>query len=208
MAEPIYVIPDIHGYRSELDRVLDRVALYGGEDARIVFLGDYSDRGPDSRGALQTLIDGIAAGRNWIALRGNHGQMFLDALEGRMERKRFQWWMRDNLGGRETLASYGVDTPDYKGDWREQVPGLHRQFLSTLPYTHETDDLFLCHAGISPGTPLERQVPEDLMWIREPFLNRTENVGIIVILHDLNLALRYATHIVALKKGQIGRAHV
>ena len=181
MAEPIYVIPDIHGYRSELDRVLDRVALYGGEDARIVFLGDYSDRGPDSRGVLQTLIDGIAAGRNWTALRGNHDQMFLDALEGRMERKRFQWWMRDNLGGRETLASYGVDTPDYKGDWREQVPGLHRQFLSTLPYTHETEDLFLCHAGISPGTPLERQVPEDLMWIREPFLYDERDHGKLVV---------------------------
>lgn len=181
MTEALYVIPDIHGYRTELDRVLARVAQNGGADARIVFLGDYSDRGPDSRGVLQTLIDGIAAGRNWTALRGNHDQMFLDALEGRMEPERFQWWMQGNLGGRETLASYGVYKPTYEGDWREKVPGLHRQFLSTLPYTFETDDLFLCHAGISPGTPLERQVPEDLMWIREPFLYDDRDHGKLVV---------------------------
>ena len=181
MTKPLCVIPDIHGYRAELDRVLSLIARHEGPDARIVFLGDYTDRGPDSRGVIQTLIDGIAAGRDWTALRGNHDQMFLDALEGTMEPERFQWWMQGNLGGRETLASYGIESPAYEGDWREQVPGLHRQFLSTLPYTHETEELFLCHAGISPGTPLESQVPEDLLWIREPFLYDDRDHGKLVV---------------------------
>ncbi|MGK7752878.1 MULTISPECIES: metallophosphoesterase family protein [unclassified Roseovarius] len=181
MTKPLCVIPDIHGYRAEMDRVLSLVARHEGPDARIVFLGDYTDRGPDSRGVIQTLIDGIAAGRDWTALRGNHDQMFLNALEGTMEPERFQWWMQGNLGGRETLASYGIKSPAYEGDWREQVPGVHRQFLSTLPYTHETDQLFLCHAGISPGTPLERQVPEDLLWIRDAFLYDTRDHGKLVV---------------------------
>jgi serine/threonine protein phosphatase 1 len=181
MSDAVYAIPDIHGYREMLDAALHLVAGDGGDEAHIVFLGDYVDRGPDSRGVLQTLIDGIAAGRDWTALRGNHDQMFLDALEGRMEPERFQWWMQGNLGGRETLASFGVDTPAYRGDWRQKIPGLHRQFLSTLPYTYQTEELFLCHAGISPGTPLERQVPEDLMWIREPFLYDTRDHGKLVV---------------------------
>ncbi len=181
MSAPICVIPDIHGYKSELDRALALVDRIEGPDAKIVFLGDYADRGPDSRGVIQTLIDGIAAGRDWTALRGNHDQIFLEALTGRLESPRFAWWMQENLGGRETLFSYGMDTPTYGADLARHVPEAHRAFLQALPHAVQTEELFFCHAGIAPGVPLDRQSPEDLMWIREPFLQDTRDHGKLVV---------------------------
>lgn len=181
MTSPLCVIPDIHGYRSELDRALALIAAQEGPEVRIVFLGDYTDRGPDSRGVIQVLIDGMKAGRDWIPLRGNHDQIFLDALEGRMDAAEFDRWNSENLGGRETLASYAVNTPTYGSDWIAQVPDAHKQFLDDLPYIHETEDLFLCHAGIKPGAPLERQSKHDLIWIREPFLSDTRDHGKLVV---------------------------
>ncbi|MFN3208250.1 MAG: metallophosphoesterase family protein [Roseovarius sp.] len=180
MTRPLCVIPDIHGQKADLDRVLCLIAAHEGRDVPVVFLGDYTDRGPDSRGVIETLIAGLEAGHDWTPLRGNHDQLFLDALDGQLSDAAFARWNSGNMGGRETLASYGVEWP-VDAAWRAQVPDSHRRFLSTLPYTHETEALFLCHAGISPGTPLDRQVPEDLLWIREPFLYDSRDHGKLVV---------------------------
>ncbi|MGB1236398.1 MAG: metallophosphoesterase, partial [Planktomarina sp.] len=72
----IYAIGDIHGHSAKLDIALDRIETDGGKDAQIVFLGDYTDRGPDGKGVLDRLVQGQAAGRNWVFLKGNHDRMF------------------------------------------------------------------------------------------------------------------------------------
>ena len=76
MSERIYAVGDIHGQREMLDAALKRIDNDGGGDARIVFLGDYVDRGPDSAGVIGRLADGLAGGRNWVCLKGNHDRLF------------------------------------------------------------------------------------------------------------------------------------
>ena len=76
MIDPLYAIGDIHGQLAELHRVLALIEADGGPDARIVFLGDYTDRGPDSRSVLDLLIEALHAGRPWHFLKGNHDRMF------------------------------------------------------------------------------------------------------------------------------------
>ena len=103
MSDPLYVIPDIHGHAEKLDHALSLIHREAGPKAPIVFLGDYVDRGPDSRGVIQTLINGLDAGNPWIILRGNHEQMMLDALAALPchppgEREDFRWLDRDDVG--------------------------------------------------------------------------------------------------------------
>lgn len=179
MEAPIYVIPDIHGQLAMLDEALARVEADGGADAQIVFLGDYVDRGPDSRGVIERLIEGQAQGRNWIPLRGNHDQMFLDFLtDAVIGNDRFSnpdyTWLHNRLGGVETLASYGVESSESHPNHETalaRVPDAHRNWLEKLPYTHETPELLFVHAGIIPELPLDHQPHEDLIWIRGPFLD-------------------------------------
>ncbi len=184
----LFAIPDIHGHLSKLDDVLARVDAYAGTEARIVFLGDLVDRGPDSFGVVQRLIDGIAAGRDWIVLRGNHDQMFLKFIEAAQRggplNKAGSHWLNGNLGGVDTLTSYGVFASDFDVDLRDAaaaIPDNHRTFLADLPYKFETDDLLFVHAGIFPGIPFEQQDPEDLIWIRNEFLYDTRDHGKLVV---------------------------
>lgn len=188
MSHPICVIPDIHGHKAALDRVLALIDAHLGPDVQIVFLGDYVDRGPDSRGVIQTLIDGQAAGRNWTMLRGNHDQLFLDFLDEAQVHSPLvrsgKSWLSANLGGLATLASYGIQASAAMPRWSgavTQVPRAHQDFLASLPFSLETAELFLCHAGIRPGVPLSDQVPEDLTWMREPFLSDPRDHGKLVV---------------------------
>ncbi|TMV04958.1 serine/threonine protein phosphatase [Ruegeria sediminis] len=181
MTRPIYAIGDIHGQREMLESALARIDADGGRDARVVFLGDYTDRGPDSRGVLDILVQGKRAGRDWITLKGNHDRMFalfLRDYPANDERLLIgHHWLHDSLGGPETLASYGVEVKD--GDRiyqvhqkaRAAIPEAHRQFLESLPAWHEEDGLLFVHAGIRPGVPLDRQTEDDLIWIRHEFLD-------------------------------------
>lgn len=108
----IYAIGDIHGQLAMLERALALIAADGGADAPVVFVGDYTDRGPDSRGVLDLLIAGRDAGRPWTCLRGNHDQMFLDFLRTGAEHDPHIAsgisWHNARMGGDKTLASYGV----------------------------------------------------------------------------------------------------
>ena len=177
MTDPIYAIPDIHGQSAMLDHALARIERDGGPDARIVFLGDLVDRGPDSRAVIERLSQGQAEGRPWTVLRGNHDQMFMDFLDtGGLQFRQIKSglsWRDRRLGGAATLASYGVTDPDDTAAWQAAqaaVPQTHRDWLATLPLWHEVGDLLFVHAGIRPDVPLSRQDPMDLMWIREGFL--------------------------------------
>lgn len=181
MTDPIYALGDIHGQLDQLDRALDLIAADGGAQARVVVLGDLVDRGPDSRGVIERLMAGQAAGRPWQVLLGNHDDMFRRFLsDGVVHNARVKSglpWTHARLGGPDTLASYGIAAgPDTRRAElleaaRDAVPEAHRAFLDSLPRAIEHGPLLFVHAGIRPGVALEAQNSEDLIWIREPFLS-------------------------------------
>ncbi|WP_074785782.1 metallophosphoesterase [Roseovarius tolerans] len=178
MTDPIYAIPDIHGQDALLDAALDLVTQDGGAQARIVFLGDLVDRGPDSRAVIDRLMQGQADGRPWTVLKGNHDQLFLDFIDtGQIRSPQVRsglTWLNPRLGGATTLASYGVSASEDAPAWdaaRAAVPQAHRDWLARLPLYKEVGGLLFVHAGIRPGLPLADQSPTDLMWIRDGFLD-------------------------------------
>lgn len=187
----LYAIADIHGHSGALEDALSRIAEDGGAEAPCVFLGDYVDRGPDSRGVLQRLIDGRAARREWTCLLGNHDRMFVrflaDATQHDAAIKSHKPWLNPALGGARTLASYGIEAPeerdaaDLHAEALELVPESHRDFLAGLKTWHESDDHIFVHAGIRPGVPLPEQEEDDLVWIRDPFLFDTRDHGKLVV---------------------------
>lgn len=181
MTAPIYAIGDIHGHLDLLRSALAQVEADGGSDARIVFLGDYIDRGPDSRAVINLLINGLAEGRDWICLMGNHDRMFAMFMEDYPRHDACfplgYHWLHDRIGGLEALRSYGIEVEEdetlHSIHKRAQtiVPTEHVEFLRNRPYFHIEEDLLFVHAGIRPGIPLSSQNPDDLIWIREEFLN-------------------------------------
>ena len=191
MTTPLYAIGDIHGQLAELHRVLALIEADGGAEAEIVFLGDYTDRGPDSKGVLELLIDAQQAGRNWHFLKGNHDRMFCWFMQDYPRHEAYLpvelSWLHPRLGGDTTLASYGVDfTPQSRmlkvhAEAREAVPRAHITFLENLPLTHETTELFFAHAGIRAGVALAEQDPEDLLWIRKEFHQDTRQHPKLII---------------------------
>ncbi len=185
--ERLYVIGDIHGRADLLDRMLESIANdVARHPARsaIVTVGDYVDRGPDSRGVLERLID-PGLGIPLHALYGNHEQM----LQGFLENPRAnQSWLRQ--GGLDTLASYGVPINQAmvgKGisaaaetlEWL--MPPHHRRFIEAMPTAIMLPGVFICHAGVRPGCPLDEQVDEDLLWIRGEFLNSDADLGSLIV---------------------------
>jgi len=183
----VYAVGDIHGCLSELDSLLatilnDAVGYYG--ERQLVFLGDYVDRGPDSKGVLNRLL-APAEGFNAHYILGNHDQTLLDFLENP---SLFRDW-RD-FGGRETLMSYGVTPPRFDNEeaysqardkLRSAMPQSHLDFLRSLQYSVTIGSYHFVHAGVRPGVPLDRQVPEDLLWIRDEFLLSNTDHGKTIV---------------------------
>jgi serine/threonine protein phosphatase 1 len=198
----LYVVGDIHGYADQLDRALALIETDGGRDASVVFLGDYTDRGPDSKGVIDRLIKGQAEGRNWTVLKGNHDRMFTWFMEDIPRQEPYLpidlTWQHERLGGLTTLASYGVDVSgrprlfELHAQARALVPPAHIEFLSSRPLTYQTDALFICHAGIRPRVALDRQSEQDLLWIRQGFIDDdTAHPKLIVHGHT---AVQYPEH--------------
>ena len=187
----IYAIGDIHGQLGQLDEALRLIEQDGGRAARVVFLGDYTDRGPDSRGVIERLIEGVEAGRNWTVLRGNHDRMFArfvrygSATDARISSG--NTWLHPTLGGTTTLASYGVFAEAQSGQdeivqaARRAVPETHLDFLDSRPLWHETDDQIFVHAGIRPGIEMTRQEEDDLIWIRKGWLEDPRDHGKLIV---------------------------
>jgi serine/threonine protein phosphatase 1 len=184
-----YAIGDIHGHLGLLMQAHDLIARDGG--GTIVHVGDLVDRGPDSRGVVEYLRAGIAAGQPWVVLKGNHDRMFARFLRDPREvepglRPEYGW-LHPALGGAATLASYGVrhagDRPvaPVHAEALAAVPDSHRAFVESLPAMHQTGDAVFVHAGIRPGVPLNRQTETDLVWIRGPFLMETISHGPLIV---------------------------
>lgn len=192
----IYAIGDVHGHLDLLDQLLDiiahDVAAEGRSDAPVLLLvGDYVDRGPNSRGVIERLIALQAASSQAGTfetrfLLGNHEQTllaFLDAPEGGGA------WLE--FGGGATLSSYGVPPPPGRSDlaawtiaqerFREALPADHLGFLTRLELSARYGDYLFVHAGVRPGVALEQQDPEDFLWIRGDFLEAPHRLGCIVV---------------------------
>lgn len=186
----LYVIGDIHGQLGLLREVHDRIMTEGGRDAVIAHVGDLVDRGPDSRGVVQHLIDGQDAGRRWIVVRGNHDRLmsrFLarpDWIDPGVGGGR-HWLDHANLGAAETLASYGVDAARPRAEvWaeaRRAVPGRHAKWLATLPLWFLHPEALVVHAGVRPCIDLQDQTEQDLVWIRDGFLDSDADHGPLVV---------------------------
>lgn len=189
MTSPIYAIGDIHGQLGMLEEALDRIDRDGG--GPVVFLGDYVDRGPDSRGVIELLSQGLAEGKNWICLKGNHDRLFEWFLEAPPRQDPHllvgYHWFHERIGGIETIGSYGVGMPaqirlkELAAQVRAEVPQSHVEFLRNLHLSHAEQGLFFAHAGVRPGVPLDLQDEEDLLWIRQEFLNDTRDHGAFVV---------------------------
>ena len=149
----VFAVGDIHGYSSKLRGLLDQLVIR--DDDTLVFLGDYVDRGPDSRGVVDILM-GLQAKmpERCICLMGNHEDMMLDHWKQTHDYHRTEIdlsgianygtgsWLK--IGGDKTLESYAGE-----------IPEEHLLFLSTLPLTYETEDYIFVHAGLNSrgGTP-------------------------------------------------------
>ena len=150
MSGRLIAIGDIHGCCAALDALLNAIAP--GPDDTIVTLGDYVDRGSDSKGVIDRLID-LQSRCQLKALLGNHEEMMLGVI--RDNQPPFRWLQ---FGGVETLDSYR-----FTGDM-SVIPRSHHEFFdSLLPY-YETDDTFFVHANYHPKVPLARQTPHALRW--------------------------------------------
>lgn len=174
----IYAIGDIHGALEHLDGLIAKIEKDAGDlaDAQLVFLGDYVDRGPDSKGVIDRLIALKKDHPGAVFLKGNHEAVMLDFLSDPDEALEWLEW-----GGDQTLRSYGVSGvltkagEDLSAALADALPKAHRAFLDDLVLTHVASDYLFVHAGIRPGVAIEDQDEDDLLWIRKRFHDATAN---------------------------------
>jgi serine/threonine protein phosphatase 1 len=171
-----FVIGDIHGCLEQLDRLYKMLPIE--EEDRLVFIGDYIDRGPDSRGVIDWIL---MLDHSWIALKGNHEEDMLNCLASEdPEDEMFEWLV--DRGGDKTFASYGLsayagmDDSDLLEKFKAAVPPKHMEFYRRLKLIHEDENCICVHAGLDPLYPKERD-PEMLLRIRNGFIKSNVNFG-------------------------------
>jgi serine/threonine protein phosphatase 1 len=183
----LYAVGDIHGrldLLSELERrIADDAAASGAARNAIVYLGDYIDRGDQSREVVDRLIDQPLPGFERALLLGNHEDSMLQFL---VDVQIGPAWL--GFGGAATLLSYGVRPPSSDRDLvraqeelRAKLPERHLAFLRGLQLYHVEGDYYFVHAGVRPGVKLDDQRPSDLLWIRDEFLRSRRDFGKIVV---------------------------
>lgn len=186
-----WAVGDIHG---RLDLLVPLVGAIvadlrdsGAERKTVIFLGDYIDRGPDSRGVLR-LLSGLSRFKDieWRFLKGNHEQTMLEFLDDPAAGARWS-----EYGGDRALRSWGLRVPEMahrveawaslSADLRHKLTKPKLAFLDSLELSATVGDYFFSHAGARPGLALDRQSPLDLMWIRQPFLDSREAFDRVVV---------------------------
>jgi len=187
----VYAIGDIHGRLDLLTDLFARIAddpERGSVERRaVVCLGDYVDRGADSSGVIDLILDRTPPGFEVVTLLGNHERLMIEFLD---DVRRGPLWLRN--GGDATLESYGLEVGDnadldarrllaLQAALREYLPSRHLEFLQNLKLAHAEGDYVFVHAGVRPGVPLADQQEEDVIWIRELFLNSTSDHGAVVV---------------------------
>jgi Calcineurin-like phosphoesterase len=165
MASLTFAIGDIHGCLDKLERLIAACEAHAdGRPARWVFLGDYVDRGPDSRGVIELLMRRQQAQPGAVVcLRGNHEQM---AIMAHADARAMPLWLANS--GATTQRNY----PETGG----RIADAHLAWLAALPFCHDDGLRFFVHAGIDLSVPLEAQEGEVMLWMREPFLSECDHV--------------------------------
>lgn len=169
-----FAIGDIHGCLTELNLLLDMMSP--ADDDMIVFLGDYIDRGPDSKGVIDRIL-GLK--QPHICLRGNHEAALLDF------RETGEYWLYQVFGIESTFRSYGIEPSslseaEISRQLFERLPPEHLDFLHSLTLWYEQGDYLFVHAGLDPLTP-ELRDPRTLLWIRDMFVYSQVDFGKRVI---------------------------
>jgi serine/threonine protein phosphatase 1 len=167
----IYAIGDIHGYFNKLEGLLRQIHPDPGED-QIVFLGDYIDRGPQSREVVERVLQVRRMFPRTVCLMGNHEFTLLDYLTYRKD----PWTFFLN-GGVETIHSYDLTGDDIES----KMPSDHLAFFNALRPYYETEDYIFVHAGLRDGVPLSEQTLDDLVWIRREFIECRADFGKTVV---------------------------
>jgi serine/threonine protein phosphatase 1 len=199
----VYAIGDIHGHRDKLAAlhalIAADIAARPTGSAVLVHLGDYIDQGPDSAGVVSLLSAGPAVpGVAVVNLLGDHERMLLDALS--CDRAAATDWLW--AGGKQALASWGLDPGLPREDWGPALPPDHVAWLRGLVLTHQEGDYLFVHAGIRPGVPLAEQNPDDLVGMRQPFLSTDRDLGVIVVHgHSCEPSVRIATNRIGIDTG-------
>ncbi len=169
----IFAIGDVHGCADELDALLTRLNLIKTD--LVIFLGDYVDRGRNSRGVVDIILE-LANTCEVVALKGNHEELWLDFISQPGSRGAVLSVLN---GGSATLASYS------DGQNQVQIPDRHLEFYRNLYLSCETEGYFFVHAGLSPNTSIQTAVqsptPAEMLWIREPFLNSQGSWGKVIV---------------------------
>ena len=160
-----YVIADLHGRFDLLEKALSAIEERQRDGGTIIFLGDYIDRGPQTRQVVERLIGGPPAGWRWIKLKGNHEDMMVQCYA----RPNASWWLGN--GGDHTLTSYGG-----------QIPGEHLSWAKNLALLHVDAHRVYVHAGVDPTRPLDQQDETTLLWLRYP-PNEDIHFGDLHIVH-------------------------
>lgn len=169
------VISDIHG-ELELFEELLQVVEYDSNKDQLILLGDYIDRGPNSKGVLEKVIQLKNDGA--IVLKGNHEDMMVKSFTTNEERTWKNWTNRN--GGKQTLLSYGFseeefivkeEDPFIKPILQSEIVDKHLQFIQNLDYYVEWEDTIFVHAGVHPEKKIEETDPYELIWIRDVFHN-------------------------------------
>lgn len=190
--QAVYAIGDVHGRLDLLEdllaRIRDDASAHPDDTTRIlIFLGDYIDRGPESRGVVEAVMTDPLPGFATVRLLGNHEEAMLSFLDG--ESDGLDWL---SFGGLETLLSYGVPLrglPKAEQAVRtlqmslvEIVPERHVAFFRNCPLHYTVGDYVFVHAGVRPGIPFKKQSETDLLWIRDDFLRvRVPLPGCVVV---------------------------
>jgi serine/threonine protein phosphatase 1 len=166
-----YAVGDIHGSLDKLKALVEACRQHAdGREMRLVFLGDYIDRGPDSAGVLRFMMSLRAdLSKQMVALKGNHEAWAISLLDGLAPAGA---WLRN--GGAETLRSYGAREI---GD----LPRAHLDWMRSLRLFFDDGRRFFVHAGVNPGRPLDAQQDEELLWIRMPFLTNQRDYGRLIV---------------------------
>lgn len=172
-----YVVGDIHGCIDELVRLMESLPLESAD--QVVFLGDYVDRGPDSKGVVTYLLEFRSkASCEIVFLKGNHEDMLLSFVG--LQGNHGDVFLFN--GGWSTLASYGV-AGNTAGPalLRSKIPQEHLDFFFNLKTYHLMDPYLCVHGGINPAKPMEKQLEEEMLWIRHDFISRNHSLPYTVL---------------------------
>ena len=165
--EKTFVIGDIHGHLDMLKRLIDKIPWRPGKNS-LIFVGDYIDRGPDSKAVVDCILNLIGMDPEVTCLLGNHEAMLLDYLAGRNQ----DIYLANK--GFTTLKNYLADKPEGEASL---IPDNHLSFYRSLRPFMELGNYYVVHAGFRPGIEIERQAVEDMLWIREPFISSNYDFG-------------------------------